>query len=216
MLNTYPNDNNYPTPSFDQPVTSPDVDPDAGDLVSASFNADWIPVMEGALDSLLLPSTWAGTHDEINLALNRSALLKDIIAQASVRSVDTPYWDDATDVDDEMTVDEQPWYGKVLDPALPPNELTFIEDATIWVFTGLLAIATVELGFAPAIAFRTIAPKFVLAVRQGDLGRVIRLYVDGAETYSFTDDGSETIVEVPVLGDPELDDHQIYITSGDA
>lgn len=216
MLNTYPNDNNYPTPSFDQPVTSPSVDPDEGDLVSASFNADWIPVMEGALDSLMLPSSWAGTHDEINLALNRAAMLKDIIAGASVRTIDTPYWDDSSDVDDEEPVDTQPWYGKVEDPAVPPDELTFVEDAAIWILTGLLAIGTPEVGFAPAIAFRTIAPKFVVAIRTGNFGRIIRLFVDGSEAARVEDDGSGDIVEVPVLADPSLETHQIYLTSGAA
>lgn len=130
-----------------------------------------------------------------------------------VNTVDTPYWDDATDVDDELAVDEQPWYGEVVDPTVSPTELTFIERAGIWTFTGLLAIATPELGFAPAIAFNTIAPKFVIAIRTGDVGRIIRLFVDGAKTSEITDDGSGDIVAIPVLADPALGSHQIYITA---
>lgn len=215
MLNTYPNDSNYPTPSFDQPVTSPDVDPDAGDLVSASFNAAWIPVMEGALDSLLLPSTWEGTADDKNLAINRASNLKDIIASASVRAVDTPYWDTDEDVDDQAPAETQTWYGEVEDPTVPPDETTFVENVFIWAGFGLLAVASAEVAFAPAIAYLTIAPKFVVAIRQGNLGRIIRLFVDGSQVGSVTDDGSSDVVEMPVVADPSLESHQIYLTSGE-
>jgi hypothetical protein len=134
-----------------------------------------------------------------------------------VETVDTPYWDDSTDVDDEEAIDDQPWYGKVEDPSVPPDELTFIEDAAIWAFTGLLAVATIaEVGPAPAIAFRTIAPKFVVAIRTGDLGRIIRLFVDGSEAARVEDDGSGDIVEMPVIADPDIETHQIYITAGAA
>lgn len=215
--NVYPDPDNYPDSTFPQPVPAPDVDPDAGALITVQYAWEWQQVLLACIDQLRNPATWQGTHDEIITALNRATNLKDML-QIDIGSsdIDAPYWDDAEDVGSEMPPDEQPWYGQVLDPALPPNETTFIENAIIVTFAGLLAIVTPELGFAPAIAFLTIAPKMVLAVRNQDFGRIIRIFIDGAETYSFTDDGSGDITSVPVLGDPDLETHQIYITSGEA
>jgi len=99
--NTYPNPENYPTPSFTAPVQSPDVDPDAGDLLYVGFNPAWIPVIEGALDQLMLPSTWEGTDEEKTLALNRVANLKAMIGAADLLSAPAPYWDDADDAENE-------------------------------------------------------------------------------------------------------------------
>lgn len=212
-INLYPNDENYPTPSFNEPVQSPDVDPDAGDLVSASFNADWIPVMMGALDQLMLPSTWEGTDDEKTLALNRVANLKDIIAKASVRTVPAPYWDSDADVDDSAPADDQHWYGYVTDPEAPPGELTFVESAAIWLFTGFVAFATLEVGAAPAVAFHTLAKRWVLAWKRGDVGEVIRVIVDGAEVGRVDTSAAAPgdIVRLSVVGDPANDEHDILL-----
>lgn len=208
-MNAYPNDGNYPTPSFDQPVQSPSVDPDEGDLVAASFNAEWIPVMEGALDSLLLPSTWQGTHDEIVLALERATTLKALIAGAEVPTVPAPYWDDGADVDDVEPGNDQRWYGEVTDPEAPPGELDFVENAAVWAFTGFLAVAATP---AVAILFRTIAPKMIIATRTGDFGAIIRIILDGEEKARVdTSVSSGEIINTPIEGNPLLETHDLYL-----
>lgn len=176
-----------------------------------------IEAVGGALALLGEDENWEQFGDmtvEETTQIMREMLIRWYDDACEPATVDTPYWDDASDVDDELSDVEQPWYGKVENASVPPDELTFIEDATIWIFTGLLAVATVEAAFVPAIAFRTIAPKFVVAIRTGDFGRIIRLFVDGSEAARVEDDGSGDIINMPVVGDPALETHQIYITSG--
>lgn len=95
----------------------------------------------------------------------------------------TPFWDDATDTDDEFTPETQPWYGFVTDADLPADELTFVENVGIWAFTGLLALTGTP---AAAILFHTTAPAFVLAMRGDDFGQVIRVIVDAEEQAEVT------------------------------
>lgn len=128
-------------------------------------------------------------------------------------TVDTPYWDDSVDVDDELPDDEQPWYGQVADAASAPTELDFIEDATIWAFSGLIVLSLGLAGVAPALAFRTTASKFVLSYKNGGTGNIIRFFVDGVKIYQGVDTGGGEITDVPVIGDPDEDTHQIYATS---
>ncbi len=191
-------------------------------IPASDDNGEWLALVMGLMMTLAIPENWIqfeGAIEREEAADRWQEMINDAYADAElacpITTVDTPYWDDATDVDDEMEIDEQPWYGKVEDPSVPPDDLTFIEDATIWAFTGLLAVATIpEVGLAPAIAFRTIAPKFVVAIRTGDLGRIIRLFVDGSEAARVEDDGSGDIVEMPIAADPDIETHQIYITAG--
>lgn len=110
----------------------------------------------------------------------------------------TPYWDEPQDVEDSEPAETQTWYGEVDDPEAPAGELTFVENATIWVFTGFVAYAA---GVGAAIFFHTIAEKWVLAWRRGDVGEVIRVIIDGAEygTVDTTSASVGDIVEFPVL-----------------
>jgi hypothetical protein len=180
--NAYPNPENYPSPSFQTPATAPDVDPDEGAVVVIGLNAEWIPVVEGALDQLLLPSTWTGDHDTVILALNRASNLKMLVGAADVGEVETPFWDDESDVDDDAPADDQPWYGEVTNPDAPAGELTFVENALLWAFTGLVAIATFEVaGVAPAIFFHTSVEKFIILQKRGDTAETIRFVVDGQD-----------------------------------
>lgn len=128
-------------------------------------------------------------------------------------TIDTPFWDDNTDVDDEMSLDDQTWYGTVSDPEAPPDELDFVENAAIWALTGFLAIATIELAAAPAILFHTIAPKFVLATRRGDLGEIIRILVDGEEAARVDTSAAAPgdIINTTILADPDLESHDIML-----
>lgn len=123
--------------------------------------------------------------------------------------VGTPFWDDVVEVDDEAAPADQVWYGEVDDPTVVPTEETFRETLEDWTFAGLLAI-----GGAPgaALAFLTIAPKFRLAFKQGDIGKIIHIFVDASEVKTIEQDGSGDEVEVAIVGDPDLETHQIYIT----
>lgn len=160
--------------------------------------------MMGALDQLLLPSTWEGTDEEKNLALNRAANLKDIIAQASVltNDVEAPYWDDEADADDELPPDEQPWYGVFVDD-------TFQATIENWVIAAFVAYAS---GPAAALTFLTLAKQFRLALRKHDLGGVVRVFVNAGDhgtidTYSAT----PGIIEQDYVGDPDEDEQQILL-----
>ena len=102
---------------------------------------------------------------------------------------------------------DQPWYGYVTDVDAPAT--TFVEDVAIWGFTGALALAGAP---GAAIAFNTLAPQFVVAIRRGALGEIIKLYVDGIPTTVDTSGFAEgDIIEQVVSGDPELENHQLYI-----
>ena len=215
IANLYPSAANKPRFSFDVSIPAPDVDPDESDTVVMHINPAWIPPMLGALDQLLLYYTWNTDEPGKLLAVNRASNLKNIVGSATFAPVDTPYWDDATDIDDESPADDQVWYGQVEDPTVPPTSLTFIENALVWGFTGLLAVGSGGAGLAPAIFFHTIAPQFIIATKTGDFGKIIRIFVDGAQAAQVTDDGSGDILNIPVIADPDLETHQLYITLGD-
>lgn len=191
-------------------------------IPASEDNGEWLALVMGLMMTLADPNAWVqfeGAIEREDAATRWQEMIDQAYADAElacpVTTVDTPYWDDETDVDDEEEIEDQPWYGQVEDPAVAPDELTFIENAAIWAFTGLLAVATIpEAGLAPAIAFRTIAPKFVVAIRTGDLGRIIRLFVDGNEAARVTDDGSGDVVEMQIIADPGIEEHQIYLTAG--
>lgn len=124
-------------------------------------------------------------------------------------NIPTPFWDTATDVDDEAVPAEQVWYGEVDDPELPPDELSFVENVGIWVFTGFLAVSGTP---GAAILFNTLAPEFVLAMRGDDFGEVIRVLVDGQDQALVdTTDRAGEIIEVPIVADPDLSTHDVML-----
>lgn len=120
-----------------------------------------------------------------------------------------PYWDDSEDVDAEEPPGAEEWYGYVTDPEAPPGELDFVENAIIWAFTGFLALAGTP---AAAIAFRTIAPRFVIAMKGDDFGEVIRILVDGEEAARVDTTGhAGEIIKQQIIANPDNETHQIYI-----
>lgn len=195
--NVYPAPDNYPDSSFPQTVPAPDVDPDdAGTLITVQYSWKWREVLMAAVDQLRNPATWQGDHDEIILAVDRATNLKDLL-QTDVGAVETPYWDDASDVDDNAASDMQPWYGYVDDPTLPAGELNFFESALVWTFTGLLAVSGTP---AAAILFHTIAPKFIIAQKAGDVGEVIRIIVNAEDVARVDTSGrAGEIIETPII-----------------
>lgn len=173
----------------------------------------WVGLVDGALSQLAEAGSWreSGTLTPEETADEMLAMLEQAWALPGCGTGDipTPFWDDVTDTDDEMPAETQPWYGYVTDATAPPGELTFVEDATIWTLTGILAIGASP---AAAILFQTIAPSFALAMRGGDVAEVIRILIDGEETATITTSGDpDELITVPVVGDPDLSVHDLLI-----
>jgi len=57
-----------PVGSFLEPVPTPGVDPLSGRCVSIRFNEAWLQVIAGALQQLVLQTTWQGSAEEVALA----------------------------------------------------------------------------------------------------------------------------------------------------
>lgn len=178
----------------------------------------------GIFDNLLLLATerwmWQQMPDSEITIEDTIAYWQGVIAAfwddaacATGGGIPTPFWDDAADVDDQESAEEQTWYGYVTDPEADPEELTFIENAAIWTFTGFIAFASWEVGFAPAVVFHTIAPRFVLAWKRGDVGEIIRVIVDGAEagTVDTTSAAEGELVEFNVVADQDLEEHELIL-----
>jgi hypothetical protein len=77
--NAYPNSDNYPDPSFRVPIPPPAVDPDQGELIRVEFSREWLPYIQGAIDQLLLPSTWQGSDFDRRTAVARADTLKHLM-----------------------------------------------------------------------------------------------------------------------------------------
>lgn len=169
--------------------------------------------MSGALLELTYEWNWEqfGTMTPKETALAMLEIYNAYALDSACEElVPTPYWDNTEDVGDEAPFETQEWYGYVTDPEASPSELTFVEDILIWAFTGFLAIGTGSLNVA--VAFRTIAPRFVLAMRSDDFVEVIRVIIDGEEVARKSTSGTAgDILEMDIVGNPENDDHMMYI-----
>jgi hypothetical protein len=211
----------FPGVGYPTPVSIPE---DTSCLVlQIPADDEWWSVVVGLLYGLILEWNWQqfeGGLDRDVVAARWQQMLEDALEVAETTNscnvpanVPTPYWDEDTDVDDEATPEMQTWYGTVSDPEAIPAELDFVENAAIWAFTGFLALATWEIGAAPAILFHTIAPEFVLAVRRGNLGEIIRILVDG-EDAATVDTSSMAEGEVfyqAISADPALESHDLML-----
>lgn len=218
--NLFPNPFNYPVASFPHEVTPPNVDPDDPDLemILVEYNPAWTEVLMAAVDQLLQYSSWAGAHDDKVLAVERASVLKWLLQEPVdiSQEVPAPYWDSDEDVDDEMPVEDQDWYGMVTNPSAPADELTFVENAVIWIFTGFIALVlspALPAGVAAGLAFRTLATRFTLAFRRGDIIEQIRIVID-AKDYGTVNTGDVAvgeIIEVDVNGLEDLTAHDILL-----
>lgn len=159
----------------------------------------WEQVQETDLD----PATVAEVWREIVWAWLDSPAL-------CAATYPTPFWDDAADLDDQLPADAQTWYGEVTDPDAPADEITFLDNAAIWVITGFIA-ATGDIG--AAIAFNTIAPRFVLAWYRGDAGEIWRVVVNAADygTVDTTANSPGDIIELDVLTDGETEMNEFFL-----
>lgn len=223
--NFYPNGFNYPEPSFPQALPAPEVDPDDPDLemILVEYNPEWTEVLMAAVDQLLQYSSWEGDHDAKILAVNRANNLKWILQEPALvgeRDYPAPYWDNDGDVDDEMPIETQEWYGMVTNPTAPADELTFVENAVIWIFTGFIALVlapALPAGVAAGLTFRTLATRFTLAFRRGDIIEQIRIIID-AKDYGTVDTSTvaagETIeIDVNGLDDAAFHDILLVVTN---
>lgn len=171
----------------------------------------WIGLFDGLFGSLTVPEQWrqTGDLDEEEMALVWLAIYLD--QRDGEYDFPTPFWDEASDLEDELPADAQIWYGEVTDPDAPPDELEFVENAAIWAITGFIAYAG-QIG--GAIFFNTIAPRFVLAWKRGDIGEVIRVVIDAAD-YGTVDTSTVSVGEIIQLNvlpeDQELSSHDITL-----
>lgn len=173
----------------------------------------WVGLVDGALSQLAEAASWRefGTLTPEETAEAMLAMLLEAWENpgCGTGEIPTPFWDDVTDTDDEFPPETQPWYGYVTDPDAEPGELTFVEDATIWVLTGMLAVGASP---AAAILFQTIAPRFALAMRGGDVAEIIRIVLDGEDVATIETSGDpDELFEIPVVGDPEISIHDLFI-----
>lgn len=217
--NFYPNPDNYPEASFPQELTPPAIDPDEGETILVAYSPEWTQVLMAAVDQLLLYSSWEGTHDGKILAVNRASNLKFQLQNpidVGERDYPAPYWDSDEDVDDAMPADEQDWYGMVTNPSAPADELTFVENAVIWILTGFIALVlapSLPVGAAAAMTFRTLASRFTLAFRRGDIIEQIRIIID-AKDYGKIDTstvGVGELIEIDINGLDEAAFHDIML-----
>lgn len=75
---------NSPRSSYEQPVTAPDIDPDAGPFVSLIVQVDWLPFVLGCLSQLQQRTTWTGDKDAQDLAMARALLLSNMVAGPTI------------------------------------------------------------------------------------------------------------------------------------
>lgn len=208
----FPNQRGFPTPN-----NAPDES--VCRVLSLPAQEDYLALAMGALDALRKPYNWFKNGD---LTPDEAALLFAGILDAAYEQalsgqcdpdVPTPFWDTPEDADDMVPVGEQVWYGTAIVTYASPPEVTFVEQLAIWTIAGFLAYSG---AVASAIAFLTIAPRFVLAFKTGDAGAIIDIIIDSSRVGRYnTYSASPGILRVPVACDPDLDEHQIYIVKDD-
>ncbi len=219
--NALPLPGNFGEVSFPQELIPPDVDPNDPDLemILVEYNPAWTKVLMAACDQMTQFPSWQGDSDEKKLAVNRAILLKIQLQQpveVGERDMPAPYWDSDEDVDDEEPVETQEWYGMVTNPSAPADELTFVEDATIWIISAFIALVlapALPAGVAAGLAFRTLATRFTLAFRRGDIIEQIRIIID-AKDYGLVDTSTVSegeIIELQVNGLDDADFHDILL-----
>lgn len=172
----------------------------------------------GALIPLIYPESWQKSGD---LTTDEAAeeflnILWEAYAddEGECPTVPAPWWDTVADADDEYPEGEiAPWYGTAIVTYASPPDVTFIETLGIWAIAGFIVYSGAPLA---AISFLTIAPKFVIALKTGDLGGIVDLIVDASRVGRYdTHSDVDGIMRIAVAGNPDLDTHQIYLVKDD-
>jgi len=188
--------------------------------INVPNSRDWLGIFDAILLQAISMWAWEQVPDGLVTREEAAAFWETVVtaywdesACAVSGGAPTPYWDEDSDVDDEETPELQTWYGTVSDPEAAPAELDFVENFAVWTITGFLALATWEIGAAPAILFNTIAPRFVLATKRGDVGEIIRILVDGEESARVDTSGYAVgdVIRTPIIADAALSAHDVMI-----
>lgn len=205
------------------PWLTPDAIPEGDDcrplLIPAG--SEWLALVSGALTELTMRYNWEkfGTLTVDETVDRMQVMIDHYYASACGEEceIETPFWDDTTDVDDNATPSEQPWYGVVTNPDAPADELNFVESVLLWGFTGLIAVATfTEAGIAPAILFHTTVKKFIILQKRGDVAETIRFVVDG-EDAKFVNNAPfapDDIIETVIITPDADGEHSLLIIGG--
>lgn len=175
----------------------------------------WAQYILGACKNLQYPYNWykSGEMSVDDAAEAFRIIVQDAPYNLLDPTVPTPFWDEDSgdDADDEQPKETQPWYGQL---QIIDDELTFVENAFIWVVAGIIVYAGLPLA---AIQFVPLAQKFVVTVKKNPLGGIIRFLADSVEigrvdTYSATDVATEVPVMMPAsMGFVALDAPVLWI-----
>lgn len=164
----------------------------------------WVGLLDGVVSELMNPEMWREFGEltpEEAAEVWTSMVLEAWQETACPAGVPTPYWDEASDLQDEADASVQTWYG-IFDG-------TFHETVENFVIAGFVAYAG---GIGAAVRFLTIAPAFRLAWKTGDVGGIIRVFIDGADAGTVdTYSASEGVIERDYVGDPDEDEHEIIM-----
>jgi hypothetical protein len=181
---------------------------------------EWVGTVSGALLPLIYKNSWEQSEDGITPEEASTAAYAMLTTYwdsvCADEELPTPYWDGDTTADDEMPAETQEWYGMVTNPEAPADELTFVENAVIWIFQGFIALVlapALPVGVAAAITFRTLATRFTLAFNRGDIIEQFRVIID-AQDYGTVDTSTVAageVVELEVNGIAEAAYHDIMI-----
>lgn len=172
-----------------------------------------LAAVNGALALLCDPENWEqfGTMTPETAAELMNEVLASYLASECVaeETVPTPYYTDGVNVDDSVSPEVQEWYGFFTNFDESWDDMNFVEQAGQWLFSGMIALA-----YSPgaAIVYRTTVSKFLLAVRHSDFGGAVRIMIDGYDVATLdTSENPDSIVNIPVVGDPDLTEHELRI-----
>lgn len=177
-------------------------------IVQVPANPAWWAIYTALLHTLTDEDAWQqfeGGMSREDAAAAAAAIWQDAMLRAQTETCDTsvpaPYWDQVNDVDAEEDTTTQTWYG-IFDGE-------FHETLENFAIAGFLAYAGCV---GCAIKFLTIAPAFRLAWKKGNLGGIIRIFIDAAD-YGTVDTfaAEDGILEQTFIGDPELEMHEILM-----
>jgi hypothetical protein len=164
----------------------------------------WAQYILGACRALVYERNW---YEAAEMTPQEAAdAFEAIIQQAPYNlinpDVPAPYWDDAEDSDDEAPPDTQIWYGDIVSGS-------FVENVENWAIAGFIAAAGQP---AAAVYFLTIAPRFRLAWKTGDIGGIVRVFID-AEDYGTVDTSAPEpgLVTMDIIPTTEADTHTVLL-----
>lgn len=198
---TEPSKNALGLVGFPTPNTAADVD---AYLLFLFPDPLWAQYILGACRALVYEWNWYEAGD---LTTQEAADAFDLIVQEAPYNlinpdVPAPYWDDAEDSDDQAPPDTQAWYGDIVSGS-------FVENVENWAIAGFIAAAGQP---AAALYFLTIAPRFRLAWKTGDIGGIVHVFID-AEDYGTVDTsaGSPGIITMDIIPTAEADTHSVLL-----